>query len=56
MEETDRQNDCVCVARDRGRERDKRDADIKLEAKQIKREGKNLREGQKKTIGSWRRG
>lgn len=59
MEETDRKNDCI--ARDSGigrrRERDKRDADIKLEARQIKREGKNWsREGQGKKTGSWRRG
>lgn len=53
MEETDRKNDCI--ARDSGigrrRERDKRDADIKLEARQIKREGKKLeqrRAGKKK--------
>lgn len=46
MEETDRKNDCI--VRDSGtgrrRERDKRDADIKLEARQIKREGKKLKQ------------
>lgn len=51
--QTDRKNDCV--ARDRGRGRrgegDKRDADIKLEARQIKREEKKLeqRRAEKKT-------
>lgn len=60
--QTGRKNDCV--ARDRGRrgrrERDKRDADIKLETRQIKTQGIELEQRRakrkKKNIGSWRRG
>lgn len=49
MEETDGRKERLCSERETERGRDKRDADIKLVARQIKREGKKWsREGQEK--------
>lgn len=42
MEETDGRKERLCSERETERGRDKRDADIKLVARQIKREGKKM--------------